>query len=54
MTFTTISNNKSNLPDGTYRLTKGSVTSPATIVENAVKVLTKGVLFDGKTQYKKL
>jgi hypothetical protein len=54
MTFTTITNNITTLPDGTYRLAKAKVVSPATIFEGKVKMLVKGIALEGKVQYKKL
>jgi len=54
MTFTTITNNITTLPDGTYRIAKAKVVSPATIFEGKVKMLAKGIALEGKVQYKKL
>jgi len=54
MTFTTITEGKTNLPDGTYRLSKAKVVSPATVTDGQVSFLVKGVTLEGKTQYKKL
>jgi hypothetical protein len=53
MTYTTIQNNETKLADGTYRLTKSGITSPALVRNGMVLFLTKGVILDGKTQYKK-
>ena len=54
MTFTTITNNTTTLPDGTYRLSKAKIVSPATIIEGKVMLLAKGIALEGKVQYKKL
>jgi len=54
MTFTTITDNTTKLPDGTYRLAKAKVVSLATVIEGKVKLLAKGIALDGKVQYKKL
>lgn len=54
MTFTTLKEGKTSLPDGTYRLSKAKVVSPATVTDGVVKMLAKSVELDGKVQYKRL
>ena len=54
MTFTTLNNTETKLPDGTYRIRKGDITSPAIVREGVIKFLLKGVELDGKISYRKL
>lgn len=55
MNFTTLlPNQETKLPNGTYRITKGSVTSPAVVDDCKIRFLLKDTLLEGKCQYKKL
>lgn len=55
MTFTTLlPNNETKLEEGTYRIKKGEVSTPATVTNGKILFLLKDVMLDGKCQYKKL
>ena len=54
MHYTTISNSETKLPEGTYRVRKGEVTSPAIVREGKIRFLLQGIILDGKISYRKL
>lgn len=54
MHYTTISNSETKLPEGTYRVKKGEVTSPAIVREGKIRFLLQGIILDGKISYRKL
>jgi len=54
MNFTTLSNGETKLSDGTYRVKKGDLVSPATVSEGRIRFLLNGVTLDGKVSYKKM
>ena len=54
MHYTTISNSEIKLPEGTYRVRKGEVTSPAIVREGKIRFLLSGIILEGKISYRKL
>lgn len=55
MTFTTLlPNSETKLEEGTYRIKKGEVSTPAIVRDGRIKFLLKDVCLEGKCQYRKL
>jgi len=54
MNYTTLNNQETKLPEGTYRLRKGETSTPAIVRDGKVRLLLQGALLDGKVSYKRL